>query len=153
MTSTTRYVDAQNLTGAITHTFTYDITGNQRTASTDCCQQSSADYMLATQYAWPETQRAGSATNASHQNETKAAYDFNTGLAMWTRDANNRYSSAEYDANTLRPLVVYAPTVNAVPGQTPPARAYTQHFYYDASLLVIDLTADETGYLAARSDK
>ena len=91
------YADAVNLTGAIEHNYTYDMTGNQLTATTDCCQQVKAEYTLATQYAYPASVRRGAATG-TEAITTRATYDFNTGLVKTATDANGRTTSYSYDA-------------------------------------------------------
>ena len=42
--------------------------------------QTTINYTVNTQYAWPESQTSGSPTDPNKQNTTSATYDFNTGL-------------------------------------------------------------------------
>ena len=98
VTRITTYTNAANLTGAISYDFTYDIGGNQRTATTDCCQQMSFDYTLNTQYSQPESHTKGSADPASpHRMTESATYDFNTGLLKTSADFNGRTTTFDYD--------------------------------------------------------
>jgi len=110
VTQVTTYADAVYLTGAATETRQYDITGNQVTASTSCCQQTSVGYTIDTQYAYPQSQTGGSATDSSAQVITSATFDFNTGLGLSVMDANGRLSQAGYAADTLRPQTAILPS-------------------------------------------
>lgn len=110
VTKTTSYSNAANLTGAISHDYTYDIVGNQRTATTDCCQQMSFDYTVNTQYSQPESQTKGSPDpNSPHRMTQSATYDFNTGVVKTSTDFNGRTTTASYDS-VVRPYLVTAPT-------------------------------------------
>ena len=44
VTTPTKYADAANATGAITHSLTYDIAGNVTSAQVDCCQLMTLEY-------------------------------------------------------------------------------------------------------------
>jgi YD repeat-containing protein len=133
VTQITTYADAINLAGSVTETQRYDIDGNLITASTSCCQQTSFNYTVDTQYAYPLSQTRGSATDSYAQVTTSATYDFNTGLVLAAKDANGRESTTTYDANTLRPQTVSLPT-----------GAHSDYAYNDTAM-----TVTETTYLAA----
>lgn len=131
VTTVKRFADAANYTSdpnVVVETRNYDISGNLRTASTACCEQTSFSYTSGTAYAWPSSVTRGSATDTSKQNVTSTVYDFNTGLVNSTTDANGRTSSTTYDTTTLRPTYEYSPT-----------GGYVYHEYYESSyFLVID---------------
>ncbi|HZF38372.1 MAG TPA: hypothetical protein VE715_06100, partial [Blastocatellia bacterium] len=129
-----RYADATSLDGgsAVVETFTYDITGNLRVQSTSCCEQTTFNYTIYTQYAWPESMVRGSASDPAAQNTTSATYDFNTGLAMESYDANGLRSNMVYNANSLRPEYAYSPT-----------GAYVYHIYNDAGLYTNDVVYEK----------
>lgn len=126
------YTDAATLTGPITETRTYDITGNMVTASTSCCELTSYDYTSATQYGYSTLQTRGSATDTTAQVKTSATYSFGTGVALTSKDANGRITRTDYFADTLRPQKVTLPT-----------GAYTLLDYDD-----IAMTATGSTYLA-----
>ena len=110
VTKTTVYADAQNLAGAIPYDSTYDITGNARTITTNCCQQMSFTYTTNTQYSQPETHTKGSSDPNSPDRMTESAiYDFNTGVPVHTTDFNGRQSTHHYDV-TLRPTQTILPS-------------------------------------------
>lgn len=132
VTQVKTYADAVGLTGAITETRRYDITGNLVTTSTSCCDQTSITYTSATQYAYPTSQTRGSATDTTKQLTTSASYSFNTGLVLSSTDANARTTQMTYFATNLRPQKV-----------TQPTGAYTLNAYDDAVMSVT-----ETGYLS-----
>jgi len=142
VTEVKRFADAPNLSGAITETRAYDKTGNLRTASTACCEQSSFTYTINTQFAWPENQKSGSPSDPNLQNTTSAVYNFNTGLATQTTDTNGRISITQYYASTMRPQYTWSPT-----------GAYTHHVYDDGGLIVYDRAYDSLGSLGSGSDK
>jgi RHS repeat-associated protein len=129
LTQVTSYADAANLTGAITETHRYDVTGNLVKTSTACCEQTTFNYTVNTQYAYPESQTRGSSTDPYAQMTTSAGYDFNTGLATSATDANGRPSSTEYDPNTLRVNRTNAPT-----------GAHTDYQYNDSEMSVTQIT-------------
>jgi RHS repeat-associated protein len=115
----------------------YDINGNMVTASTSCCEQTSFNYTIDTQYAYPLSQTRGSATDAFAQVTTSAAYNFNTGLVLSATDANGRQSSTSYEAATLRPTTSTAPT-----------DAHTDYAYNDAAMTVTSTTYTGPGVSA-----
>jgi len=131
VTQVTNYanVDNTSATEAINETRRYDVTGNLVTASTACCQQTSFNYTIDTQYAYPLSKTRGSATDAYAQVTTSGTYDFNTGLGLWAKDANGRLSTALYDSNTLRPTSSVSPTA-----------AHTDDAYDDAAMTVTSTT-------------
>ena len=142
VTEVKRFADALSLNGAITETRAYDKTGNLRTASTACCEQSSFTYTINTQFAWPENQKSGSPSDPNLQNTTSAVYSFNTGLVTQTTDTNGRTSITQYYASTTRPQYTWSPT-----------GAYTHHVYDDGGLIVYDRAYDSLGSLSSGSDK
>jgi RHS repeat-associated protein len=131
VTQVKNYADAVGLTGAIAQTRSYDINGNLVTASTSCCEQMSFTYTSATQYAYPTSQKRGSATNTAQQVTTSATYSFNTGLTLSTTDANSRTTQTIYQATDLRPQKITLPT-----------GGYTLYAYDNAAMSVT-----ETAYL------
>jgi RHS repeat-associated protein len=141
LTSVRRYADAARLSGAITETRTYDVTGNLVVAATSCCEQTSFSYTAATQYAYPTQQRRGAADPQSPARLTMAAtYDFNTGLALTATDANGRTTQTSYDAATLRPQTTTLPT-----------GAATVYVYDEAAMTIRQTTVTATGETAAQS--
>src|SRR5262249_51716835 len=110
LTQITSYADAVNLTGSVTETRRYDITGNPISGSSSCCQQTSYEFDVSTYYTCPLTQRRGSSIDPLQQVKTSATYDFNTGAALTARDANDRLIQTEYDPLTLRPLTTSLPS-------------------------------------------
>ncbi|HYJ88252.1 MAG TPA: hypothetical protein VEW46_19460 [Pyrinomonadaceae bacterium] len=62
------------------------------TASSSCCEQTSINYTVDTQYAYPLSQTRGSETDPLAQLTTSATYDFNTGLVRSAMDANGKES-------------------------------------------------------------
>jgi RHS repeat-associated protein len=147
VTTIKRYADAANLTGAITETQRYDITGNVVKIIEACCEQTTFTYTLDTQYTYPSSQAHGS-TDGTVQNTSSATYDFNTGLTLSTTDPNGRIAQTDYDAGMLRPLFEYLPTT-----QTSGPRAYLQYLYDEVGLIVYDILCDAGGNIASRSDK
>lgn len=114
LTSVTTYetVDNSTSSGAITHNYTYDIAGNQRTGSTDCCQEISTVYSTATQFSRPDSQTRGSSNPSSPDRLTQTVtYDANTTLPISIVDYNGQKSTFSYDAIS-RPLVT---TLNVTP--------------------------------------
>ena len=141
LTQINRYADASTV---IVETRTYDIAGNMRAQNT-CCDQATFTYTTNTQYAWPDSQTGGSPSDPAQQNTSSATYNYNTGLATTSTDANGRVSQTEYDINTLRPIYEYSPT-----------GAYQYHIYDDANLVVCDFVYEagqSGGNFASRSDK
>lgn len=107
VTSVKRYADAATLSGALTETRQYDITGNLISSSPACCEQTNFTYTSDTQYAYPESQTRGA---AAQQSTTHTTYDFNTGLALTTTDANGRTTTNTYYPTALRPKDSIKPT-------------------------------------------
>jgi RHS repeat-associated protein len=135
LTQVKSYADAATLDSAtaVVETRQYDITGNMVLATTACCQQTTVSYTAGTQYAYPEAQTRGSATDAAVSLTTSAAYDFNTGLTRNGTNADGRTTQSSYYPDTLRPQAVTLPT-----------GAHTDYTYDDAGM---SITA--TTYLAA----
>jgi RHS repeat-associated protein len=129
VTTIKRYADAATLDEgtAVVEIQHYDITGNVRKAETACCMQTTFNYTLSTQYAWPESQTSGSPTVETKQNTTSAVYDFNTGLLNNATDANGRISQFTYYSDSLRPEMEISPTL-----------AFNYHLYDDVALKVTD---------------
>ncbi len=110
VTKITTYTDAATPSGAISYDFAYDITGNLRTATTDCCQEISSSYSTNTQFSQPDSVTKGAADPMSpHRITTSATYDFNTGVVKTSTDANGRTTTVTYDT-VARPTLVTAPT-------------------------------------------
>ena len=135
VTRVTSYANASTepATIPVVETRRYDITGNMVTASTSCCEQTSLNYTVDTQYAFPQSKTRGSASDPYAQVTTSATYDFNTGLTLSATDANGRQSQTSYESATLRPTTVTLPT-----------GAHTDYAYDDAAM-----TVTSTTYLAA----
>jgi RHS repeat-associated protein len=133
VTQITSYADATGLTGAVTETRRYDVTGNVVKTSTSCCEQTTFNYTVNTQYSYPQTQTRGSATDQFAQVTTSATYDFYTGLALSVTDANGRTASSTYNSSTLRLTSEIAAT-----------GAHTDYAYDDTAM-----TVTATSYLAA----
>jgi RHS repeat-associated protein len=129
VTQVTTYADAVYLTGAATETRRYDITGNQVTASTSCCEQMSVGYTVDTRYAYPESLTRGSGTDPNAQVTTSATYDFNTGLGLSATNANGRATQTSYAADTLRPQSVILPS-----------GGHTDYAYDDTEMTVMSTT-------------
>lgn len=110
VTKVTTYADAATPSGAISYNFTYDITGNQITAATSCCQETSFSYSTSTQFSKPDTVTKGAADPQSPLRMTvSATYDFNTGAVKTSTNTNGRTTTIAYDA-VARPILVTAPT-------------------------------------------
>lgn len=124
ITSIKRYTKAATF---ISETRAYDKTGNLRTASPACCGQTKFTYTDGAQFAYPEEQTSGSATDTSKQNKTTSTFYVNVGLVNNSTDANNRTSINQYYSDTLRPQYVWSPT-----------GAYTHLVYDDTNLVVYD---------------
>jgi RHS repeat-associated protein len=130
VTQVKTYADAATLTGPVTQTHTYDITGNLVTSAAACCEQTSYDYTSATQYAYPTSQTRGSTDPASTARmTTKTSYSFNTGLPLSTTDANNLTTQTIYFPETLRTQKITLPT-----------GAFTSYAYDDDALSVTEAT-------------
>ena len=74
VTQITTYADAVTLGTPITETRTYDITGNEVTFSTSCCEQTSLNYTSATDFAYPEAKTRGSEKDAYAQVKTSVMF-------------------------------------------------------------------------------
>lgn len=142
VTQVKTYADAANLGGAIVEMRRYDIAGNLVTVSgTSCCEQISFSYTSATQYAYLTALTRGAANPASPARvTTTATYDFNTGLALSSTDANGRTTQMAYDATTLRPQMVTWST-----------GAATNYTYDDAALKVTATTVDWYGFIGRQT--
>ncbi|HVQ38676.1 MAG TPA: hypothetical protein VMS31_14155, partial [Pyrinomonadaceae bacterium] len=105
LTQVTSYanVTTEAATVPVVETRSYDVTGNLVTASSSCCQQTSFSFTVDTQYAYAQSQKRGSPSDPYAQVTSSATYDFNTGLAVSSVDANGRTSQTGYSAATLRP--------------------------------------------------
>lgn len=136
LTSVTTYETVTNssATGAITHDYTYDIAGNQRTASTDCCQEISTEYSTATQFSRPDSMTRGSSNPSSPDRVTQTVtYDTNTTLPTSVEDYNGNDTTMTYDAIS-RPLVT---TLNS--------GAKTTITYNDSALSRTELVQKSSG--------
>ena len=145
ITQVTSYANASSLTGAVTETRRYDVTGNLVKKSSSCCEQTSANYTIDTQFTYPQSQTRGSATDGFAQVTTSATYDFSTGLPLSSTDANGRQSTITYNTNTLRKTSATAPT-----------GARTDWAYDDNALSTTSttyLSAAEGGGVAAQNVK
>ena len=136
VTQVTTYANPASQTGAVTETLRYDMTGNLVTGSSSCCQQSSFDYTVNTQYAYSELLKRGSSTDALLQVRESSTFDFNTGVAKVQIDGNNRQAQITPDPVTLRPVTI------SLPGG-----GHTDFSYDDANLSVT-----QTTYLQAHSN-
>lgn len=134
VTQITTYADAASLTGPVTETRGYDVTGNLVKTSTSCCDQTSFNYTVDTQYAYPQSQTRGSATDWHAQVTTSATYDFNTGLGLSGTDANGRVSTTTYAPDTLRMTSAIAAT-----------GAHTDYAYDESQMKVTTTTYLSTG--------
>ena len=133
VTQVTTYSDGTGLTGAITETRRYDVTGNMVNKSVIAGEQTTFNYTVDTQYAYPLSRTCGSATDPYAQVTTSNTYDFNTGLVLSGTDANGRQSTTNYDAATLRATSSVSPT-----------GAHTDFAYNDTTM-----SFTRTTYLAA----
>lgn len=129
VTQVTTFADAVNLTSPLTETRHYDITGNQVTASTSCCEQMSVGYTVDTRYAYPESLTRGSATDPNAQVTYSATYDFNTGLGLSGTNTNGRPTQTTYAPDTLRPQSVILPS-----------GGHTDYVYDDTEMTVMSTT-------------
>ncbi|MGE3467132.1 MAG: hypothetical protein AB7J13_09375, partial [Pyrinomonadaceae bacterium] len=109
LTSVTTYdtVTSSTLSGAITHDYTYDILGNQRTATTNCCQQISTDYSTSTQFSQPDSVTRGSSNPSSPEDRITESYsyDSNTKVPTTVTDSNGDSTTIGYDA-VSRPTLI-----------------------------------------------
>lgn len=133
VTQMTTYADAVGLIGAVTETRRYDVTGNLVKTSTSCCQQTTFNYTVDTQYAYPQSKTNGSATDPYAQVTSSATFDFNTGLSLSTTNPNGRQSTISYNPSTLRAASGISAT-----------GAHTDYAYDDVAM-----TVTTTSYLAS----
>src|SRR5262245_17263202 len=142
VTTIKRYADAATLDEgtAVVEIRHYDITGNVRKSETACCMQTTFNYTLSTQYAWPESHISGSPSVTNKQNTASATYDFNTGLVKTSTDANGRISQITYYSDSLRPEKEISPTL-----------AFKYHLYDDVAMKVTDFV-HEAGATAGGSN-
>jgi RHS repeat-associated protein len=145
ITQVTTYADGTNLTGAITETRRYDITGNMVKTGTSCCEETTFNYTSDTQYAYPQSKTRGSATDPYAQITTSNTYDFNTGLRLSTTNANGRQSTHSYSTTSLRPT-----------GNGSSTGAHTDYAYDETAMSVTTTTyasAGEGGGIAEQNVK
>jgi YD repeat-containing protein len=93
VTTVTRYTDAATPSGSVTNTSSYDMLGNLRTESADCCVTKQYNYSSATQYSQPDSVVRGSGTTLA----TSATYDSYTSLLASSTDEQNKTTSYAYD--------------------------------------------------------
>ncbi|MEQ1606438.1 MAG: RHS repeat-associated core domain-containing protein [Pyrinomonadaceae bacterium] len=106
LTNVTTYTDGAAATGAISYDYTYDIAGNERTSTTNCCQQIGSSYSTATQYLLPDSITKGSSNPSSPDRVTQSySYDANTKVPTSITDFNGLATTISYDA-VLRPTLV-----------------------------------------------
>lgn len=115
LTKKTVYTDAVALSGDIVESRWYDETGNMVRASTSCCEQTSVEYQLATQYAYPTKVTRGAAEEIpSARVSTNATYDYNTGRRLSAVDPNDRETVFNYEPSSLRPQTTLLSTGGAI---------------------------------------
>ena len=142
VTSIVRYADAANLSGATTETRKYDVTGNLISVTdASCCKQTTFQYTLATQFAYPVSTTRGAVSDTTKQITTTAVWDLWTGLVEETRDANNGLTDIVYNTTNLRPETVWTPT-----------GAYTYSLYQDANLIASERAYASDGAFVGGSD-
>jgi hypothetical protein len=134
------YADAANLSGAITEERRYDITDNLISSSRFAGEQTSFQYTVATQYAYPTNQTRSAADPNLPQARvtTTAVYDFNTGLMTAMTDGNGRYREVLYWPDTLRPRQIGWKTQGSNDYDS-----LTQYLYDDDALSVRELTTGQ----------
>ena len=145
ITQITTYANAATPSGAVTETRRYDVTGNLVKKSSSCCEQTTVNYTIDTQFTYPQSQTRGSATDGFAQVTTSGTYDFSTGLPLSSTDPNGRQSSFTYNTNSLRKT-----------SATTPTGARTDWAYDDNGLnttSTIYLSAAEGGGVAAQNVK
>lgn len=100
LSSVTTYLRATNPAPetAVVYTYSYDIAGNLVRETADCCQQRAYTYEKAYEYAYPTVFARGDAG----QLQTRAVYDFNTGLVRQTVDENGQPTTVDYYPESLR---------------------------------------------------
>lgn len=112
VTKVTKYANAATLdpSTASVETRAYNKVGNMISASTSCCAQTTYNYTVDTQYAYPTAETRGSATDATARTTTSGTFDFNTGLPLSSTDENGRTTLLTYFADTLRSQEEIQPT-------------------------------------------
>lgn len=101
---------------AVVYSYSYDIAGNLLSETTDCCQRRTYTYEKAFEYAYPTAVARGDAG----QLQTRASYDFDTGLMRQVADENGQPTTVDYYPQSLRHLKT-----------TRPDGGYTQSEYGD----------------------
>jgi RHS repeat-associated protein len=91
VTSYTRY--SFSTSPNVTNTVSYDMLGNPRSESADCCVQRQYNFSSTTQFAFPDSIVRGSGTTLT----TSATYDGSTGLVATSTDENNKITSYSFD--------------------------------------------------------
>ncbi len=123
VTTTTQYTDPVTPAGPISHSRTFDVLGNLRTETADCCVQEQYNFSSTTQYSQPDSVVRGSGTTLT----TSATYDSYTSLRASSTDENNQTTSYNFDVmdrltSTTRPdntvLSVSFDDASANPGMT-----------------------------------
>jgi len=104
LTLLTQYTDPVTPSGAITHTKSYDMLGNLRTETADCCVQKQYSFSSTTQFSQPDSVVRGSGATLT----TSSTYDSYTGLLATSTDENNQITQYNYDvmdrsSSTTRP--------------------------------------------------
>lgn len=143
LTQITSYSDAAPVTptGALSQTKAYDKTGNVRSESASCCELSTYDYTVATQYAYPTTHSRGASNpNSTLRNTSTAVYDFYTGLIKEATDANGRPTTTTYNPDTLRPTQTTLPT-----------GAYSVTTYDEAAMKITEEVKESNGDPAGKT--
>lgn len=113
LTSIVTYADPNNPSGPGNSTTrrSYDMTGNVVASSAACCEQTSLEYKLDTQYAFPASKTRGSSDQSSLLRvTTSATYDLNTGLTLTATDANGRTTRTDFYPSSLRLREIIMPT-------------------------------------------
>jgi RHS repeat-associated protein len=129
VTQITSYADAVNLTGAVTETRRYDITGNVVKSTSSCCDETNFVFNTDMQYSVPMSETRGSPTDGYSQITISNTYDFNTSLPLTAKDPNGLQSQTTYDSVSLRPQSAIAST-----------GSHTDHAYNDAAMSVTSTT-------------
>jgi len=137
VTQITNYANASTepAMGPVIETRRYDVTGNLVKIGTACCEQTTYEYNINTQFAYPLSATRGSATDPYSQINTSVTIDVNTGLATSTTDANGRQSLNSFDPASLRPSTATSST-----------GGHTHHTYDDVAL-----TVTKTAYAVAHT--
>ena len=145
VTQVTSYADAINLTGTVTETRRYDITGNVVKESSSCCDETNYTFSSDTNYAFPMSEVRGSPSDPYAQIKISRTFDYNTSLPLTATDPNGKVSQTTYDSTSLRPASAIAST-----------GARTDHSYNDSAMSVTTTTylvAAEGGGIAEQRVK